>query len=179
VSPLVRRLLIGTVAVAAVLASSAALFYVLQPSSFRVARTRVIAAPPSAIRAQLEDLRTFVELGPWLTPEDPSTSFTFSAVTRGPGASVVSRDASGTSRITLVSASDTRIELATEREGASTEDAHLRFELRPSGDGTEVTCSFEAEMFGMARALWPFVDLDARLGAPMAAALGRLEASVR
>lgn len=179
VSSTLRRLLIGSATVAVLLGAAAALFYFLQPSSFRIARTRVIAAPPSAVRAQLDDVRSLVELGPWTAPADPSRSFTFSEATRGPGAFVIAHDRAGTSRLTIVSASDSLVDLASEREGAETDDAHLRFELRPVATGTEVTCAFQADMHGLARALWPFVDLDGRVGPPMEASLARLEAAVR
>ena len=92
----------------------------------------------------------------------------------GPGAFLESRDDRGTSRLTLVSASDARVELQTLIDG-SEEGARLVFDLRPLPAGTEVTASLSNDMHGLARALWPFVDLDRRFGQSLDDTLRALE----
>jgi hypothetical protein len=149
----------------------------VQPTSFRIARSRTMAATPSAIRAVLSDVRGF-QAGDALARVGPHVTVTYSPVTVGPGAWVESHDDWGTGRRTLVTSTDALVEF---RTGSGADDramARYAFELAPVAGGTEVTLSLSNELTGLARALWPFVGLEGRIAPGMEDTLRRLEAAV-
>ncbi len=172
----VGLVLVGSVALALLAAGALAILFALQPTSFRIARSRTIAAPPSAIRAVLSDMRTFSGVAAALGAPDSTRIYTPSPGRTGPGAWFESHGRDGTSRLSLVSETDALVEFRTRNDGV--DGALLRFELRPLVPGTEVTIVLMNEMHGLARALWPFVGLEGRVGPDMEDALLHLESAV-
>lgn len=160
---------------------AAGLGFSAQPTSFRIARTRTIPAPPSEIRASLEDLRAFATL----LPKQPGTQaqVTFSPQPSGVGAWFESRNERGATHTSIVAVSDTLIEMKTQTSGSLLNgSSRTLFELSPSaGSGpaqTSVTWVLAGELSGLRRALWPFISLDRMVGPDLVEGLGRLEATV-
>jgi hypothetical protein len=161
-----------------VLTSAFGVLFVLQPTSFRIARTRTISAPPARIAGLLGDVRSLASLEPHFGSTDPTATVTFSPVTTGVGAWMELHGEAGTSRLTLVSVSDARVELENENDGAP-DGAELTFELRPVEAGTEVTLVLSNDLHGVGRALWPFLDLEGLVAPRMESTLNHLDAAAR
>lgn len=151
--------------------------FVSQPTSYRIARTRTIAASPERVRAQLVDVHALDAWTPWAPPPGPPPVVTFSAPSSGVGAWIDRRDADGNgARTTITAIADDRVALSSVTSGALGGGASTQtFELHPSASGTEVTWTLASDLSGLARLLWPFVGLEARVGPDMEAALGRLD----
>ncbi len=154
------------------------LFYSAQPASYRIARTRTIAAPPAAVMAQLSDVRAFAAWDPWpALPGAPRPTVAFSPEPRGVGAWIERRDADGSgARTTIASVTAERVEMSNETRGPLGGGSSTQtFELRAVPAGTEVTWALASDLHGLARLLWPFVGLEARIAPEMEAALSRLD----
>ncbi len=168
------RILVGCGGlVAFVLLLGAAIFW-LQPTSYRIARTRVVSARPAEVRALLGDMSRLSALDPRFGPHVAGRTLRFSAGPPGSGTWLESSGPGGTARLTLLSATDDLVELASANDGVP--GATVRFELRPVAAGTEVTLAVSNEMSGLARALWPFANLEGRIAPHLGETLDRLAA---
>ncbi len=150
--------------------------YVAQPASYRIARSRTIAAPPALVMAQLADLHAFAAWDPW--PAEPGTvpSVTFSTLRTGVGAWIDRRDAHGGSRTTITALTSDHIEMSNATAGSlGGAESMQSFELRATAGGTEVTWALSADLHGLGRLLWPFVHLEQHVAPDMDAALSRLD----
>lgn len=180
-TPAMRRIVgivLGSVlALALILAAGFGVLFAMQPTSFRIARSRTISAPPTTIRALLVDMRSFSTVGLHLGPPDPTRTVTVSPTPTGLGAWIESHDDGGTSRLTLLSESDSLVEFQNENDGAP-DGARIAFELRPVPTGTEVTLTLSNRLHGLGRALWPFVGLEGRVAPHMDDSLRHLETVV-
>lgn len=164
---------------AALVVLSVLALYLAQPTSYRIARTRTIAAPAAAVRAHLVDLRAFEAWTPWEPSPGVVPTTTFSSTTSGVGAWVDRRDAYGGSRTTITAIDDSHVEMANATHGALGEGHSTQtFTLREHDGQTEVEWALGSDLSGLPRLLWPFVHLEATAGARMDAALGRLDAAV-
>jgi hypothetical protein len=157
------------------LSCACVLFIGVQPSSYRIARSRTLRASPERVHAQLADVRTLADWDPWRTAHSPPSTRTFSPSSRGVGAWVQGASSEGTTRITIVTDTPRTIELRNDLDDR-VDASRQRFELAPSGLGTVLTWSVFAENSLLGRALWPFVGLEARLAPDMESALARLDA---
>jgi uncharacterized protein YndB with AHSA1/START domain len=171
-----RTFLTATLALVALFVLGLGALYLSQPTSYRIARSRTIAAPPSAVMAQLSDLRALEAWTPWAPEPGTVPTVTFSATTTGVGAWIDRRSPSGGTRTTITSASGDRIEMSNVTAGALGGGQSIQtFELRAVPGGTEVTWTLSSELHGLGRMLWPFVHLEARISPEMDAALTRLD----
>jgi hypothetical protein len=175
-----RIVLAGLFVVVGLVTVGLVLLYAMQPTSYRFSRSRVMAAPAPQIMAQLSDLHAFEAWDPWTALPGEHPSVTYSPIARGVGAWVDRRAPSGGARTTIVALSDDRIEMTNATEGSFGGAVSTQtFELRPAAGGTEVTWSLGADLHGLARLLWPFVHLEARVGPEMDRALTRLDRASR
>jgi hypothetical protein len=153
--------------------------YAMQPSSYRIARSRLIHATPAEVLPELVDLRRFDAWSEHMGNPDDPPSITFSANPVGVGAYMDWKDSMTTSRLTLkeVSEHGVRFEsVQAARLGVTTVTKEVV--LTPKGDDTEVALVVSAPMSGLPRLLWPVVDLERRVSPSMDDALKRLETLV-
>ena len=156
-----------------------AIFYAAQPTSFRVSRSRTIHASSAEVRAQLWDLRAFEAWDPWPRLGATTPTVTYGPIASGIGAWVERAEGSSRARTSIVRATDTTIEMQNETSGGlGSGSSQQIFELADAPGGTRVTWTFQNEMHGLARFLYPFVRIEQRLGPEMETGLGRLEAAV-
>jgi hypothetical protein len=175
-----RIVLAGVFAVVGLAVLGLVLLYAMQPTSYRISRSRVIAAPAPTIMAQLSDLHAFEAWQPWTTLPGVHPTVTYSPSGAGLGAWIDRRDASGGARTTITALSDDRIEMTNATDGSLGGAVSVQtFELRPAPGGTEVGWTLAADLHGLARLLWPFVHLEARIAPEMDAALTRLDRACR
>lgn len=152
------------------------ILYALQPSSFRLSRSRTIPASAGAIRPCLVDLKVMER---WQVhfadPHDPPT-VTFSAVTSGVGAWVERKDTTSTGRTTMVEVTDSTVRMEHVNEGRlGTGKSTVEYLLRERGTSTEVEYAIFSPLSGLPRLLWPIANLEKRIGPDMVKALEQLE----
>jgi len=156
------KILIGVVAVVVVLA----IVIALQPSSFRIARTTTIDAPPSIVFEQVNELRNWEAWNPWLKL-DPDAKTTYEGPSSGSGA--ISRWAGnrnvGEGNMTIVESHPSdlvRFKLEFLKPFAATNTAEFTF--KPQGDQTAVTWSMTGTKNFMAKAMHLVMNMDTMIG---------------
>jgi hypothetical protein len=157
------------------------LVYVAQPTSYRIVRSHVIAAPPDVVMGHLSDLRAFEAWDPWPSlPGSTAPTITFSPTTSGVGAWVERRDPHGSARSTITSLTPDRIVMTNVTDASlGTGGSTQTFELRTMARGTQVDWVLSSELHGLPRLLWPIAGLEGRVGPDMDLALTRLESACR
>ena len=140
---LLRNLIIGLVALVAVLAVAAFSL----PREVTVARSITVAAPPGVVFPYVNSLREFTRWSPW-TAMDPDMKVTHEGAPEGVGARMTWASANGqvgtgTEEITE-SVLDERVAARIEFGGMGPSAAY--FDLEPEGDGTLVTWTLVADM---------------------------------
>lgn len=162
--------------VGVVILAAIGLFFA-QPTHYRLERARSVAAPSSAVLAQITDLRALEAWQPWVSSPSTPPTVTFSPATSGVGAWVHHTDGTSSGRTTIVSIAADRVVMRHESMGVfGGAVSEQTFSLRVLGPSeTEVRWSHESDLAGLARALWPFLDVPGRIEPEMDAGLARLE----
>jgi hypothetical protein len=150
------------IAVAAIVAA----FVALQPSEYRVARSATIAAPASAVFAQVNDFHKWDAWSPW-AKLDPNAKTTFEGPSAGEGAvfAWAGNREIGEGRMTLTQSRPTeliRIKLDFVQPMAGTSTAEFTF--KPEGDRTAVTWAMFGQNNFVSRAICVFMNQDKMLG---------------
>lgn len=161
------KILIGVASVLVLAVAILAVVVALQPSEFRIQRTATMAAPPSAVFAQVNDFHKWEAWSPW-AKLDPSAKNTFEGPSSGKGAAFAwaGNNKVGEGRMTIVESRPDeliRIKLEFQKPFAATNTAEFSF--KPEGDRTAVTWSMYGHNNFVARAVCLFVDMDKALGA--------------
>ncbi len=139
---MIKKILIGLVAVIAVILIVAA----LQPAAFRVERSATIAATPQALFDQVNDHKKFATWNPW-EKMDPSSKTVYSGADSGVGAVASWKgDMVGEGSATITESKPgelvrQRMDWKEPMEGVSTVD----FTFKAEGDKTKVTWAMYGE----------------------------------
>jgi len=138
----------------------------LQPSEFRVARSKTISAPPAVVFAQVNDFHKWEAWNPW-GKIDPAMKHTYEGAPAGTGAVYSwtgNREVGeGRMRITESRPSDLiRIKLEFLKPFAATNTAEFTF--KPEGSKTAVTWSMTGNKNFMAKAIHLFMNMDKMIG---------------
>ena len=152
----------------------------LQPSTFHVARTGLVSAPPPVVFEQVNVLRNWESWNPWLKL-DPAAKTTYEGPPEGKGA--ISRwvgngnVGEGSMTITESRPSDlVRFRLDFLKPFASTATAEFTFQ--PDGDKTLVTWSMDGANSFLAKAFGLFMNMDKMIGGPFEDGLADMNAAV-
>jgi hypothetical protein len=171
---MLKKIVVGIALVLVVLMTVIA----LQPSDFRVARSAVIAAPPAAAFAQVNDFRRWEAWNPW-GKIDPAMRHSYEGPPSGVGA--VYRWAGnhevGEGRMTIVESRPTdliRIQLEFFKPYAGTSEAEFSF--KPEPGGTAVTWSMSGQNNFMAKAMHLVMNIDTMIGEQFDKGLADLKA---
>ena len=170
---MLEKILIGLAVAVVVLAVVVA----LQPAEFRVSRSAVIAAPPAAVFAQVNDLHNFQTWNPFARM-DPAAKNTFEGAPAGVGAALAwSGNAQiGEGRMTIVESRPNelvRIRLDFVRPFASTSFAEFTFV--PAGGRTAITWSMTGQKNFVAKAIHLVMSMDRMVGGRFEQGLAALE----
>lgn len=159
---MVRKILIAV----AVLFVGLAIVISLQPSTFSVQRSAVVAAPPATVFALVNDLAAWDAWSPW-KKLDPNPTMTISTPSAGKGATFTwsGNDAIGEGRMTIV---DSRPDEQVEAEQAfvrplAGKARHL-FTFAPNPGGTMVTWTMDGTNNFIGKAMCLVMDMDAMAG---------------
>jgi hypothetical protein len=153
-------------------------FIATRPSDFQIVRTRVVSAPPEVVHAQVNDLRKWAAWSPW-EKLDPAMTREISGAPSGPGATYHwsgNKDV-GEGRMTITdSQTPSSVTIRLEFIKPWTATNTTRFDLTPSGAGTNVTWTMSGRNNFMAKAFGLFVDIDKMVGADFEKGLASLDA---
>ena len=156
------KILVGIGVVVAGLAT----FVALRPSEYRVARRTTIAAPPSAVFAQVNDFHHWGAWNPW-AKIDPAMQQRYEGSAAGVGAVYAweGNKEVGEGRMTIVESRPhdrIRIKLEFLKPFAATSLAEFTF--RPDGDRTDVAWSMTGDVNFVAKVVHLFMDMDKMIG---------------
>ena len=160
-----------------ILAAFAA-FVAIRPAEFRIERSRTLAAPPDVVHAYVNDFTKWPEWSPW-EKLDPAMKRELSGPPAGPGAVYFwsGNDQVGEGRMTIT---DSRppgsVTIRLEFLKPWTATSVTRFDLAPSGSGTQVTWAMTGRNNFVAKAMTVFMDMDATVGPDFEKGLANLDA---
>src|ERR671915_225617 len=149
----------------------------LQPSSFRVARSIRISAPPAAVFAQVNDFHRWESWNPW-GKIDPAMKQTYEGAPSGTGAIYTWRGnkevGEGRMAITESRPSDLiRIKLEFFKPFRATNTAEFTF--KPERHQTAVTWSMTGENNFIAKAVHLFMNMDKMVGGQFEKGLAQMK----
>ncbi len=138
----------------------------IRPSEFRITRTTRIAAPPSAVFAQVNDFHRWTAWSPW-EKLDPELKRTYSGPNSGTGTiyACAGNKQVGEDRMTLTETCPqdlTRIQLEFIKPFAATSLAEFTFRLE--GQQTVVTWSMSSRHNFISKAFCMFMNMDKMVG---------------
>jgi len=140
---MLKKILIGLVVVIVIFLAVVA----MQPSTYRVARSATIAAPPEAVFPHVNELKKWAAWNPWVKI-DPNMKFTCEGSASGVGASYswAGNNDLGEGRMTITGSRPNKsvqlkLEFFKPMAGVSTAE----FTFKPQGDQTEATWSMEGK----------------------------------
>ena len=160
-----RKILIVLAALCALL-GAAAVVISRQPDTFSVQRSVTVAAPPSRVFAQVNDLQAWDAWSPW-KELDPNARTTISTPSAGKGATFTwaGNDKIGEGSLTIL---DIRPDELVDVEQVFIRPlagkARMAFTLAPEGDGTRVTWKMDGTNNFAGKAICMFVNMDTMLG---------------
>lgn len=152
----------------------------LQPKDFRISRRAILAAPPSVVFAQVNDMQAWQTWSPWARL-DPQAKMSFSGPTTGVGAafSWVGNNKVGSGAMTITESQPgerVRFRLDFLRPMAATNAAEFTF--TPVGGGTEVTWTMTGQNGFLCRAVGLFMNMDKLVGGQFEQGLANLRCIV-
>ncbi len=166
------------VAVVGVLVIGLFALIISRPSTFRIEREVVIAAPADVIFPLVNDFHRWVDWSPW-EKRDPSMRREYSGAVSGPGAIYVwnGNDDVGSGRMTIVESRPNafvgvRLEFFKPREATH----RTNFTFRPRGDQVSVSWAMHGEHDFMGKAAGLVLNMEDLIGADFVQGLTSLKA---
>ena len=175
---MITNILLVAATVLAVLIIGLAVVVALQPSTFRIARTAVMSAPPEAVFAQVNDFHKWEAWSPW-SKIDPQAKNSFEGASSGEGA--IFRWAGnkniGEGSMTITESwpsEHIRIRLDFEKPFKDTSNVELAFV--PEGNQTRVTWSMDGRNNFIAKAFCVlFMNMDKMIGSKYEEGLAKIK----
>jgi hypothetical protein len=153
---------------------------VLQPAEFHVVRSATIAAPASAVFAQVNDFHNWEAWSPW-AKIDPAAKNTYTGAAAGTGAVFTwdgnSKVGEGTMTMTESHPNDLiRIKLEFRRPFKGIND--VEFTFKPDGNQTLVTWSMSGRKIFITKAIGLIMSMDKMVGGQFTQGLENLNSVV-
>jgi uncharacterized protein YndB with AHSA1/START domain len=161
----------------AVIVAGFLIFVATRPSDFRITRSAVISAPPSAVFDRVNDLHRFQEWSPWIEM-DPAARTTYAGPPAGTGAifNWAGNKNVGEGSMTITESRPSelvRFKLDFLKPFPSTSTAEFTF--KPEGRGTQVTWSMFGQHSFVPKALFCFMNMDKMVGGQFEKGLAKLK----
>lgn len=172
---LIRRILIGLVAVVALLA----VIGMFLPRMVQVERDVVISAPPDAVFVHVNSLQAFAEWSPW-SGIDPDMVVNYSGPEVGVGNVMewTSNHADvGNGRQEILEVVDNEL-VRTALDFGEMGTAEAWWRLEPEGDGTRVVWGLNADMGAGPVGRWVGLMMDSMVGSDYETGLAQLQSAV-
>ena len=173
---MLRWILLAIVAIVLVFCG----YVALQPSAFRIERTTIVVAPPSAVFAEVNDFHNWETWSPW-AKLDPNAKATFEGPPAGEGAvfAWAGNEQVGEGRMTLVeSKPDERIGIRLDFVKPWEGTSNTAFTFKPDGARTIVTWAMSGERTFLEKALCLIFNGDKMIGAQFEQGLQSLKSVV-
>lgn len=172
-----RKKILITLAAFALVVVVFVIIVALQPAAFRVERSAAIAAPPSAVFAQVNDFHRWEAWSPW-AKIDPAMKQTYEGAANGTGAVyrwTGNKDVGeGNMTITESRANELiRINLEFLKPFAGTNA--VEFIFKPRGDQTDVTWSMAGRNNFISKAVCLFMNMDKMVGGQFEQGLAQMK----
>ena len=164
---MVKKILLGLVAVIVLVFGILAIVIAMQPSEFHVERSLAMKAPPEAVFAQVNDFHKWEGWSAWLKV-DPNAKGTYEGPTSGEGAIFrwAGNGEVGEGSMTILESQPheqikIKLDFLKPMEGTATTD----FTFQPAGDETNVTWSMDGTNNFIAKAMCLLLfDMDEMIG---------------
>ncbi len=156
------KILLGLLAIFVIFLIVAA----MQPADFRITRSATIAAPASAVFAQINDFHKWNDWSPW-AKMDPNAKNTFEGPESGVGAgfSWEGNNEVGAGRMTITDVKPNElVQLRLEFTKPFAATNTTVFSLKPQGNGTEVTWTMSGTNGFMGKAMGLIMNCDKMVG---------------
>lgn len=170
---MLKKILIGLAVIVVVFLIVVA----LQPADYRVTRTATVAAPPSVVFAQVDDLRKWEAWSPW-AKMDPAMKVTYAGPSAGVGAvsGWAGNSEVGEGRMTITESRPSELirfhlEFIKPMSGTSASE----FTFKPEGHQTVVTWTMTGQNNFIAKAFCLFMNMDKMVGSQFEQGLARLK----
>jgi hypothetical protein len=167
------------VALVALVLAGLALFIVRRPSEFRIARSRVLAAPPDVVHGYVNDFHKWPEWSPW-EKRDLTMKKEHSGAPAGTGAVYFwsgNKDV-GEGRMTITdSRAPQSVTIRLEFLKPWTATNTTQFDFAPSGSGTNVNWAMTGRHNFMGKAMCLFMNMDKMVGGDFEQGLANLDAA--
>jgi hypothetical protein len=172
------NIVIGIVAVVALVVIGFIIVAALQPADFRISRQTTIAAPPAAVFPHVNNLSKWRAWSPW-EDLDPNLKRTYEGPASGEGASYawVGNSQVGEGRMTITESQANelvRIRLEFLKPFQATNQSEFIF--APSGGQTDVTWSMTGKHTFMGKAMCLVMNMDKMIGKNFEDGLAKLKA---
>lgn len=170
-----KKIALGVLGLLVVVLASVLVLAALQPSEYRVERTRVVHATPERVAPYLTDLRQWITWNPW-DELDPTSRKEYSEPASGVGAWYTwEGEQVGSGRMEITSITPTEVRYALHFTAPMDDTAEVIMTLAPEGDGTRVTWRMEGHNAFVGKIFGLFVDMDAMIGADFDRGLANLD----
>jgi hypothetical protein len=148
-----------------------------RPDDLRVERSIAISAPPTLAFEQINDLRKWQEVSPYVK-EDPAAKYTFAGPAAGVGSSLewAGNSKVGTGRLTIIESRPgelVRFKFEFFKPWYCTNTTDFIF--RPTDSGTEITWAMSMKNNFIAKASGLVMNMDKLMGEPYEAGLLNLK----
>ena len=152
----------------------------MQPSEFRITRSRTISAPAADVFAQVNDLHHWEAWSPW-AKIDPAMKQLYEGAPAGTGASYswFGNNKVGEGRMTITESQPSEvvtIRLEFKKPFTATNTAEFTF--KPDDQKTVVTCTMTGKKNFMFKAFGLFMSMDKMLGSEFEKGLAQMKAVV-
>ena len=152
----------------------------MQPPEYRVTRAAMIAAPPAAVFAQVNDFHNWDAWSPW-AKLDPNAAKTFEGSSSGTGAIFTwsGNKKIGEGKMTIAASNPSdliRITLEFIRPFPSNSTAEFSFKPEGGGSQTLVTWSMTGRKNFICKAFCMFVNMDKMVGGDFERGLASMKA---
>lgn len=173
---MLKRILLGLVAVIVVAVIIVLILASNQPDEFRVQRTTTINAPAEKIVGHIEDFHQWGGWSPW-EQLDPAMQRTFTGAPTGKGSIYEWNGNSevGQGRMEILDATPEKVSVKLDFYQPMEASNIAEFALQPKGDATDVTWSMYGPMPFISKVMCVFVDLDKMVGPDFEKGLAELK----
>lgn len=173
---MIRKILLGLVAILGIFFLGAA----FQPAEFGVTRSAVIAAPPTAVFEQINDLQNWNRWSPWARL-DPNAKNTFEGPASGVGAAFgwAGNNQVGEGKMTITESRPPErvvMRLVFIKPFAATNTTEFSF--KPEGNGTAVTWKMTGQNNFIGKCMSLVMDCDKMIGGQFEQGFTNLKAVV-
>ncbi|HWA49361.1 MAG TPA: SRPBCC family protein [Dongiaceae bacterium] len=162
---MLKRMLLGLVAVIVVAVVIVLILAARQPDEFRVQRTVTINAPAEKIVPHIADFHQWGAWSPW-EHLDPAMQRTFGGAPAGKGSIYEwsGNDDVGQGRMEILDSTPDQVVIKLDFHKPMEASNTAEFALQPNGDATDVTWAMYGPMPFISKIMCVFLDMDKMIG---------------